>query len=110
MATIRASCGACGDVQLTTRDVNVRVCTSNEQGEYRFTCPVCDMVVVKPAEPRTIDLLVAAGVEMTTWALPREMFECRSGDPITHDDLIDFHALLADDQALHAALGLLETD
>ena len=86
------------------------MCTSTEQGEYRFTCPVCDAVVVKAAEQRTIDLLVAAGVEMTTWSLPREMFEPRSGEPISHDDLIDFHALLADDDALHTALGLLETD
>jgi len=48
-------------VELTTDDVTVRVCLDDDRGEYRFTCPVCTMVVVKPAEHRTIDLLVASG-------------------------------------------------
>ena len=52
------------------------------------------MTVVKPAEARTIDLLVASGVTMDTWSLPAELSEPRIGDPITHDDLLDFHALL----------------
>jgi transcriptional regulator of acetoin/glycerol metabolism len=33
------------------------------------------MVVVKSAEPRTIELLVASGVEMSTWDLPAELRE-----------------------------------
>src|SRR5215210_4295571 len=66
MATIRASCGDCGDVELTTGDVRVRVCTFDNRGTYSFRCPKCRMVVVKPAEHRTIDLLVASGVSMAT--------------------------------------------
>lgn len=102
MATIRASCAACGDVQLTTADVTVRVCVSNEQGEYRFRCPSCDELVVRSAEQRTIDLLLAAGVAYKTWSLPEEMFERHSGDPISHDDILDFHHLLQDDTAIKA--------
>ena len=38
-------------------------------------------LVVRQAEQRTIDLLLAAGVEFVTWALPAEMFEPHIGDP-----------------------------
>lgn len=102
MATIRASCQQCGDVQLTTADVTVRVCVSNEQGEYRFQCPSCDELVVRSAEQRTIDLLLAAGVAYKTWTLPAEMFETHVGPAISHDDILDFHELLANDDAVAA--------
>jgi hypothetical protein len=104
MATIRASCANCGDVQLTTADVTVRMCVSTDEGEYRFECPLCEDLVVRHAEQRTIDLLLAAGVEFVTWSLPAELFEARSGAPSTHDDLIDFHTVLADDEAVAALL------
>ena len=63
------------------------------------------MVVVKPAEHRTIDLLVASGVHMDTWTLPAELFETRSGRQIDHDDILDFHRLLKDEGAIEAALA-----
>jgi hypothetical protein len=98
MATIRASCGECGDVELTTDDVTVRVCADDNQGSYSFRCPSCEMTVVKPAEPQIVELLVASGVRLNTWHLPAELSEPRTGRPINHDDLLDFHALLSDDQ------------
>jgi hypothetical protein len=105
MATIRASCETCGDVELTTDDVHVRVCTLDNQGTYSFRCPACDMTVVKPAEPRTVDLLVASGVSYSTWSPPLELAEHRGyGAPINHDDLLDFHQFLEDDFALQSAL------
>lgn len=107
MATIRASCPDCGDVELTTEDVVVRVCLDDDRGEYRFTCPVCSMVVVKPAEHRTIDLLVASGVQMDTWTLPAELFESRTGRRIDHDDILDFHKLLDDEDAVAEALDAI---
>lgn len=109
MATIRASCENCGDVQLTTADVTVRMCTSTDEGEYRFECPTCSDLVVRHAEQRTIDLLLAAGVEFVTWALPAELFENHDGAPITHDDLIDFHDALSNDQILAAQLEALSS-
>lgn len=97
MATIRATCGDCGDVELTTADVRVRVCVEDNSGSYHFRCPHCAMAVVKPAEPRIVDLLVASGVELSTWRLPTELFEPREGPRIDHDDLLDFHELLETD-------------
>jgi hypothetical protein len=108
MATIRASCGDCGDVELTTADVQVRVCTHDNSGTYAFRCPRCRMMVVKPAERRTIDLLVASGVSYSTWELPAELLEQHHGAPITHDELLDFHHLLNDDERFaEAVAGLL---
>ncbi len=72
MATIRASRETCGDVQLTTSDATVRICVSNHEGEYRFECHTYDDLVVRHAEQRTIALLLAAGVEFVTCALPAE--------------------------------------
>jgi hypothetical protein len=107
MATIRASCPTCGDVELTTADVRVRVCINDDRGEYSFRCPICRMTVLKSAEPRTIDLLVASGVALDTWALPAELAEMHQGAPISHDDLLDFHVLLEDDTLLAAALDTM---
>jgi hypothetical protein len=108
MATIRASCGDCGDVELTTADVHVRVCTLEDQSTYSFRCPVCTMTVVKPAEARTVDLLVASGVSYETWAPPLELSEPRgTGEAITHDELLDFHDQLNDDGLLMDALAQL---
>jgi hypothetical protein len=98
MATvIKASCHDCGDVELRVRDLEVRVCTQDEQGTYVFRCPSCQMSVVKPAEQRIVDMLVATGVPLVEWELPAELFEPRSGLPISYDDLIDFHHLLQED-------------
>ena len=98
MTTIRASCPTCGDVELTVKDVTVRVCAEDNSGTYSFTCPQCTVAVSKPAEPRIVDLLVSSGVRMSVWHLPAEMFEPHAGgEAISHDDLLDFHELLEDD-------------
>lgn len=94
MATIRATCGVCGDVELTTADVTLRVCADNGTGTYSFRCPCCTMAVVKPADTRTVDLLAVSGVPILTWRLPAELFEPHAGPAVTHDDLLDFHQLL----------------
>ena len=63
MATVRTSCPDCGDVEFTTHDIKVEVSGDDGSGSYRFSCPGCASTVVKSAEPRTIDLLLASGVE-----------------------------------------------
>jgi len=105
MATIRASCSDCGDVELTTNDVHVRICEDNNAGTYSFRCPTCEMTVIKPAEQRTIDLLIASGVSHQTWTLPAELHEEHSGEPISHDDLLEFHDLLQDDHRLGTVMA-----
>jgi len=107
MATvIKASCHECGDVELTVNELHVRTCTAGPSSSYVFRCPTCQMSVSKPAEQRIVDLLVASGVEVVEWRLPAELFESHPGQPITHDDLIDFHALLQSEHWFDTLVGL----
>jgi hypothetical protein len=55
------------------------------------------MAVTKGAEPRIVDLLVSSGVDLEVWRLPAELFEQRVGEPLTHDDMLEFHELLEGD-------------
>jgi hypothetical protein len=110
MATIRATCAECGDVELTTADVRVRVCLEDNAGTYNFRCPHCQMAVVKPAEPRIVDLLAASGVEVSMWRLPAELYEAHSGPRIDHDDLLDFHELIESDAWFDELLGGLDLE
>ena len=97
MATIRASCDHCGDIEMTSRDLTVRVCRNDGSGTYCFSCPLCHERGVRDAEPRVVELLVTSGVRLVTWSLPAELSEVHAGDQIDHDDLLDFHALLQTD-------------
>jgi hypothetical protein len=108
MPSIRATCTDCGDVDLVSEDVRVRVCVDDGTATYSFRCPACHMVVVKPAEPRVVDLLAAAGVHVARWHLPAELREPRgSGGPVTHDELLEFHRGLVDDARFSSALDRL---
>lgn len=97
VATIRASCPTCGDVELTSRDVTVRVCAADNQGSYAFRCPECELAVSKLADAKIVDLLVSSGVHLAVWHLPAELGECHEGAPIGYDDLLDFHYELQQD-------------
>ncbi|MGO9661098.1 MAG: hypothetical protein ACLQVK_25180 [Acidimicrobiales bacterium] len=91
MATVRASCPSCGDVELTTREVQVQVCSATDEGTYSFLCPGCRLIVNKGAEQRVVELLVSAGVRVVSWDLPAELSEPKCGPPISYDDLLAFH-------------------
>jgi len=104
MALIRATCNECGDVELRSRDLQVRICTDTSTSTYLFRCPVCRMTEVKNADDQIVDILAAAGVKCVEWRLPQEMTERPVGEAITHDDVLDFHDLLASD-AWYASLA-----
>lgn len=106
MATIRANCATCGDVELSTGEVQVQVCASTRQSSYAFMCPRCRLLVNKPTEPRVVDLLVSAGVRLVTWELPAELSEVRCGPPITYDDLLAFHFDLQRDDWIEQVLSI----
>ena len=79
-------------------------CIDDDRSEYRFRCPICETIVVNSTEARVIDLLVASGVGVDTWSLPRELFEPRPNIQLTHDYLLDFHIALEDDSNIAEAL------
>lgn len=91
MAIIRASCPTCGDVELTTRDVRVLLCSTTYESSYAFQCPKCRVAVSKPAEDRVVDVLLASGIALSVWRMPAEMNEDKSGPRINYDDLLEFH-------------------
>jgi len=98
VTTIRASCPACGDVQLTAADVTVRLCADDDRGSYCFRCPGCAGRVVKDASRRVVDLLVAGGVRLDVWSLPAELSEPRrEGPSFSEADVDEFGALLQSD-------------
>ena len=97
VAMIRASCPTCGDVELTTRDVRVLLCSTNYQSSYAFQCPSCRVAVAKPAEPRVVDVLLASGISLSVWHMPAELDEVHTGAPISYDDLLEFHFRLRGD-------------
>lgn len=94
MALIRATCSDCGDVELRSRDLRVRICIDSTEATYLFRCPVCRMIEVRCAEPHVVDVLLAAGVKDERWSYPAELSEVHTGEQIDHDDVIDFHHLL----------------
>lgn len=94
MATVRATCPDCGDIQLRSTDVKARVCVDDHSGSYAFRCPSCAKATAKPAESRIVQLLVSAGSPLTMWRQPLELSEPHDGPAFTHDQLTSFHRLL----------------
>jgi len=94
VANVKASCPTCGDVELTTRQMQVQLCTAVLPSSYSFLCPACATIVNKPASTEVVGVLSAAGVEVRRWEPPAELDERKSGPPITHDDLLGFHFAL----------------
>jgi hypothetical protein len=105
VTTIKASCPTCGEVELTSADITLMVCSHAPLSYYAFFCPTCMDEVRKPADDHVISLLMSGGVEATVWEVPDEALEAKVGPALTYDDLLDLVlALDADDMlAAHAA-------
>ena len=97
-------------------EISLVLDASGDRGEYGFICPVCCDPVTKPANRKTVALLIAAGVEPTTGDIDRELPR-RSlppedlgpdpdAAPLTLDDLIAFHFLLDDEHAIAESFAL----
>lgn len=97
MTTIRAICPRCGEVTLPSGQVEVQVCAQTQEGSYSFSCPACAMHISRDADRRVVQILVSGGVKVRVWELPAELYELKSGDPISWDDVLDFHTLLESD-------------
>lgn len=97
MTTIRANCPHCGDVQLRSQDLTVRVTSGHEHGSYTFICPSCSRAVAKDASKRIVDLLISTGVDVIVTKMPAELNEIHTGAAINADDILDFHLMLQED-------------
>lgn len=90
MATIKASCPCCGDVELTAAQVRLVVCTIADWSYYSFTCARCDEEIRKPAGPEVVSLLRSGGVRVERWTVPAEALEEHRGPTVCYDDVLDF--------------------
>ncbi len=91
MTTIRVSCPDCGNIDLLPANLTVRVCRDTHEHSYTFWCFKCRLMVCKQSNQTITDMLTSSGVRIRLWKLPDELFEIRTGAPISHDDLLDFH-------------------
>lgn len=108
MTTIKATCPTCGEVSLTSEDVELRVFPDGAHEDfYAFDCPDCAQRVRKPADARVVRLLRTGGVEPTEAADHPEQ-PPQDLPPITRDELLDIHELLQRDDWLDAAVGALQ--
>ncbi|MGH8875035.1 MAG: hypothetical protein ACRDVM_07275 [Acidimicrobiia bacterium] len=80
MTTIKTTCSWCGDVQLTPADLALELDPGKDSGSYRFNCPACETLQRRPASPRVVSVLLAAGVAYRVVRL----------DPITEDEIANF--------------------
>jgi hypothetical protein len=95
VTAIEATCVSCGAVWLTPKDIEVRVCVDLRSSAYTFRCPECGLPAAKDADDRVVEFLTTIGASLELWYLPQELREPRpGGDPVSHDDLLDFHYLL----------------
>lgn len=98
--------------------ISLRVAAGGHQGAYAFTCPECRFQVNRSANRKTVALLMAAGVDVERTedvsgllesAAHRLPIEDRSPKPdaraFTLDDVISFHFLLEDEEAIGELLS-----
>jgi predicted RNA-binding Zn-ribbon protein involved in translation (DUF1610 family) len=94
MTTIKASCPACGDVELTPPQVRLVSCTVQAWSFYAFDCPSCATEVRKHASEEVARLLATGGVIAQRWVVPAEVLEEKAGPAIGWDEVLDFALLL----------------
>lgn len=99
MTTVRATCSDCGDVKLASKKLTVRVCTDDDSATFRFKCPKCHKVEVRPARENQVTVLIASGAKLEEWAIPADLRETHSGEVISGDEVLDFSTELQDRSA-----------
>lgn len=88
MTTIKTTCEFCGDIELLPGDLSLELDPSQDEGVYRFECPLCIRLQRRPANPRVVSILLATGVT----------YEVRGLSPITEAEIQAFaEALEGDD-------------
>ena len=96
----RASCAACGDVEIRADESTLHVAGPRKSWRCTFRCPVCRRETRWPVPAGANHLLVAGGAQVTVRAVPathREPPRPIADRPLQLDDLIDLHELLAGD-------------
>jgi len=104
VATIKATCPTCGDVELTPGQVQVLIGLEDQRSSYAFRCPGCHVTATKAADERVVRILISSGVGVRPWRVPAELSEEHRGGPVTWDEVLDFHTLLYGERGSELAL------
>ena len=74
-------CPGCGkDAQVAAHHVRLRRCINHNGRDYfTFICNECEMTQVKPADSHVFCVLVGAGVPISLYVLPAEVFDVERG-------------------------------
>jgi hypothetical protein len=105
MTTIKATCPACGEVDLNAGDILLRIGGQTSSNSYGFSCPGCAEFVEKPADDRIVRLLLSGGVIPMLMHVPAEAMEPKEGPPIDYDDLLAFHEALKSSDWMDQLMG-----
>lgn len=103
MTTIRATCPDCGDIKTHAGNLVLRFIEDTDfaQAEYRFVCPSCNKIVVKPADRKIAELLYQSGVVAETYNMPIELMERPIDAPtINLDDILDLGLALENEEEM----------
>ncbi len=122
MLTIQATCPMCDDqVVLQPTNVTLHLVAEDTGNRYGFSCPDCDVFIVRPAGKHVVDALLAGDVilatgEIAPWedidlapelllveSLPHpEGIPCVHAAPLDEADFEMFQILLDDDAYITA--------
>lgn len=94
------TCSVCGDKEIWAKDIQVRICVETGESSYVLRCPTCSGIQVRASDESVDIILISAGARIDYWHRPAELDEEHIGPVIGVDDLIDFHELLDDPNAL----------
>jgi predicted RNA-binding Zn-ribbon protein involved in translation (DUF1610 family) len=91
-AVVQASCPSCGPVEVSARAFSCGVdLRGTRRGLCQFTCPTCARLVFLGTAPVAADVLLDQGAHPFAGAAPFELLEVHRGEPLSWDDLLDFH-------------------
>lgn len=101
-------CPEGGDHNVEARLARVVV---SERGEplIEFPCPSCGRYVACPLDDRSAIRLIGLGLRGMAMRAPAEVTEVHEGDPISPDELLDLHQLLAQPDWLEQLARELES-
>ena len=100
MTKIRVTCESCGVAALLRPDQILLLADPDKaSGTYLFLCPTGGCVTAKSAGSEELQVLLVAGVaDAGEESRPsRPSARTVGSTPLTPDDLLDFHLLLAED-------------
>ena len=103
MTTIRATCPDCGDIKTHAGNLVLRFLKDTDfvQAEYRFVCPGCNKIVVKPASKEIANVLYQSGVAVETYDMPIELLERPVDAPIISlDDILDLGLAMQNEEEM----------